>query len=219
MGSYNDSTGILEPFSGQTFYITKPTAVQLSSGAQDLILYSFFYRGWTEHNFRLFANTYYIRKGYNPNGEKLGNYASVALFAGKSFFDHLGITLQARYEWTDKMKINENILLFGKPSNYNPEATGYKKLFITPQVSYTQGKFTLYASSDFPLYQYLNTSENYTQVGSENQVTVGLSYKFFVQQNKVGTGTAKYYCPMHKEITSDRKSTCSKCGMDLIKAK
>src|SRR6185436_4727781 len=150
LGSYNDSTGNIEPFSGDTFYVSKPTSVQLSSGAQDIIFYTFLYRGYTEHNFRIFANALYIKKGYNPNGEKLGDFASVALFAGKSFFNHLGVTLQARYEWVDKMKINENILLFGKPSNYFPEATGYKKVYITPQLSFTKGKFTVYGAYDIP---------------------------------------------------------------------
>lgn len=25
-----------------------------------------------------------------------------------------------------------------------------------------------------------------------------------------------YYCPMHKDVTSDKPGTCPKCGMDLI---
>lgn len=221
LGSYNDSTGNIEPFSGQTYYVTKPTAVQLSSGAHDIIFYTFLFRGYTKHNFRVFANAFYIKKGYNPNGEKLGDYASLALFAGKSFFDHFGITLQARYEWTDKMKINENILMFGKPSNYYPEATGYKKVFITPQLSYTKGKFTIYGAYDIPVYQYLNTSEFYTQVGSQHQATVGLSFKFFTMRPIAPAmkGIGKYYCPMHPEETSAVKGTCSKCGMDLEKTK
>ena len=80
LGSYNDSIGSVEPFSGKTFYVVKPTAVQLSSGAHDIIFYTFLYRGWVRQNFKLFANAFYIKKGYNANGEKLGDYASVALF-------------------------------------------------------------------------------------------------------------------------------------------
>lgn len=221
LGSYNDSTGNIEPFSGQTYYVSKPTSVQLSSGAQDIIFYTFLYRGFTEHNFRIFANAMYIKKGWNPNGEKLGDYASVALFAGKSFFNHLGITLQTRYEWVDKMKINDNILLFGRPSNYFPEATGYKKVYITPQVSYTKGKFTVYASSDFPVYQYINSSEFYTQVGSQHQTTIGMSFRFFAVRPLVKPvkGTGNYYCTMHPEEVSDKPGKCPKCGMDLEKKK
>lgn len=185
LGSYNDSTGNIEPFSGQTYYVTNPTAVQLSSGANDIIFYTFMFRGYTERNFRIFANGFYIKKGYNANAEKLGNFGSVALFASKSFFENLGVTIQARYEWTERMKINENILLFGNPSNYFPEATGYKKVFLTPQLSYSKGKFTIYAAMDFPIYQYLNTSDFYIQVGSEHQSTFGLSYRFFVKNSSV----------------------------------
>lgn len=221
LGSYNDSAGNIEPFSGQVYYVTKPTAVQLSSGAQDFIFYTFLSRQYTEKNFRVFANAMYIRKGWNPNGEKLGDFASVALFAGKTFFDNLGVTLQVRYEWLDTMKINESILLFGRPSTYFPEATGSKKVFISPQLSYSKGKFTLYGSVDFPVYQYLNSSEFYTQLGSKNLTTVGLSYRFFVKTSEIKKlkGTGKYYCPMHPEEVSDKPGTCSKCGMDLEKAK
>ena len=169
LGSYNDSTGNVEPFSGNTYYVTKPLSVQLSSGAQDIIFYTFFFQGFNKQNFRIFANGLYVKKGWNPNGEKLGDFASVAVFAGKSFFKRLGVTLQARYEWVDKMKINENILLYGKPSNYFPEGTGYKKVFVTPMISYTQGNISVYISSDFPVYQFLNTSDYYTQVGSRHQ--------------------------------------------------
>src|SRR5260221_6295548 len=50
LGSYNDSTGNIEPFSGQTFYVSKPTSVQLSSGANDIIFYTFPFRGYTDKN-------------------------------------------------------------------------------------------------------------------------------------------------------------------------
>lgn len=221
LGSYNDSTGNIEPFSGNTYYITKPQTVQLSSGAQDIIFYTFFYRGYTEKKFRIFVNGIYIKKGWNPNGEKLGDFASVGLFAGKSFLDHFGATLQLRYEWVDRMKMNENILLYGKPSTYYPEATGYKKVFLAPQLSYALNKFTFYASTDIPLYQYVNSSEFYTQAGSKHLTTVGISYRFFATRSIIKDlkGTGLYYCPMHPEITSEKPGTCTKCGMDLIKEK
>jgi Heavy metal binding domain len=223
LGSYNDSIGIkpeFPAFPGQVIYAVKPQAVQPSSGAHDIIFYTFLYRGYTDKNFKIFANAMYIKKGWNPNGEKLGDFASVGLFAGKSFFDHLGVTLQVRYEWMDTMKINENILLYGKPSTYDPDATGYKKVFITPQVSYTKGKFTIYAMSEFPVYQFLNTNPYYTQVGSEHLTTVGISFRFFaVNGLKNLKGTGKYYCPMHPEEVSDSPGKCPKCKMDLEKSK
>ena len=218
LGSYNDSAGNVEPFSGNTYYVSKPQSVQLSSGAQDLILYTFLYREYIRSKFKIFANAMYIRKGYNPNGEKLGDFLSVGLFTGRSLFPFLGLTLQLRYEKMDQMKINENILMYGRPSTYFPEATGYKKIFFTPQLSFTKGKFTVYASTDLPLYQYVNSSDYYTQVGSKNTTTVGVSFRFFTRRAEKELA-GKYYCPMHPEETGDSTSTCPKCHMDMVKGK
>jgi len=220
LGSYNDSVGNVEPFSGDINYVIKPQSVQLSSGAQDIIFFSFFSRDLKKPAFRIFANAMYIKKGWNPNAEKLGDFFSVGLFGGKTFFEKLGVTLQVRYEEVDRMQINEAILLAGKPSTLTPEATGYKKVFLTPQLSYTFGNFTIYANTDIPLYQYVYTLPHYTQVGSEYTTTVGLSYRFFTKRIPKELKTSgKYYCPMHPEIVSDKFTTCPKCGMDLKKPK
>lgn len=229
LGSYNDSVQVPQDpqFPGPVIYYPKPQAVQLSSGAQDIIFYAFLYRGYTEKEFRIFANAMYIKKGWNSNGEKLGDFATIGLFAGKTFFKNLGVTLQARYEWIDRMMMSDNtfssfsMYSINKPSTYTPEATGSKKVFITPQLSYSKGKFTLYASTDFPVYQYLNTSDFYTQVGSENLITLGLSFRFFAVRSVVKElkGTGKYYCPMHPEEISDTPGKCPICKMDLVKAK
>ncbi|MCX6256862.1 MAG: hypothetical protein NTW49_03030 [Bacteroidia bacterium] len=216
LGSYNDSTKMTEPFSGTSYYITNPQAVQLSSGSQDIIFYTFLFRGYPLKNFRVFANAMYIKKGWNPQGEKLGDFASIGLFAGRTFFEKLGVTVQFRGEWVDKMKLNKNILLYAYP-NYDPEATGYKKIFFTPQISYPVGKFTVFALSDIPLYQYMTK----TQVGSQFQATIGLSYRFFAVKSLVKdkNATNSYYCPMHPDETSSRPGQCSKCGMELVKKK
>ncbi|MBK6446546.1 MAG: hypothetical protein IPG90_14115 [Bacteroidetes bacterium] len=216
LGSYNDSTGNVEPFSGTSYYVTNPQAVQLTSGAQDVIFYLFLFRGYPQKNWRFFCNGFYIKKGWNPLGEKMGDFASVGLFAGKTFFDKLGVTLQLRGEWMDKMQLNKNILLYAYP-NYDPEATGYKKVFFTPQLSFTKGKFTVYGLYDLPVYQYVTK----TQVGSELQVTVGLSFRFFAVRSVVtdGKSSVLFSCPMHPEITSSKPASCPKCGMDLEKIK
>lgn len=215
LGSYNDSTGNVEPFSGQTYYVTNPQAVQLTSGAQDVIFYMMLFRTYPSKNFRIFANGLYIKKGWNPLGEKLGDFASLSLFAGKSLTPKIGATLQLRGEWVDEITLNKNILLYAYP-NYDVEATGYKKVFVSPQFSFTQGNFTFYALADLPVYQYVTK----TQVGTMFQATAGISYRFFAMKNladKVTLGS--YSCPMHPDVTSSFKSKCPKCGMDLEKSK
>lgn len=218
LGSYNDSVARIEPFSGNTYFVTKPSTVQLSSGAQDIIFYTFLFHHFVPQNLRVFANAMYVKKGWNPNGERLGDFMSVAVFAGKTFFKKMGTTIQLRYEWLDRMQINQSILYYGKPTNYFPEATGYRKVFLTPQVSYTKGVFSAYVSADIPLYQYLHSTDLYTQAGSQYQVTAGVSFRI-----KTGRDPAKvvesgmYYCPMHPEVTNVLPSTCPICGMALEK--
>ncbi len=211
VGTYNDSTIRTEPFSGETYYVTNPQSVQLSSGSQDFIFYTFLYRGYPQKKFRLFANMIYVKKGWNPLGEKIGDFASIGVFAGKTFFKSLGTTIQLRFETVKKMQLNENILLYAYPS-YDPEATGYKKVFVSPQVSYSFNNLSVYGVADIPVYQHLTK----TQVGTQYQFTVGLSYKLMTAKNKK-PATGDYYCPMHPEVRSVAKGNCTKCGMALIK--
>jgi len=188
LGSYNDSMKRIEPFSKEIYYIPKTLAVQTSSGANDLIFYLFLFRGNSIKKLNFFANAIYIKKGWNPIGEKIGDYASVGLFASKTLFKHLGVVMQLKGEWVDKMKLNRTIFLYSYP-NYNPEATGFRKVFIVPQISYTlKNKFTFYVMSEIPLYQEMIK----TQISSQYQFAVGLSYRFFaVNPNKTAEESKK----------------------------
>lgn len=176
LGKYNDSARHIEPFSGDVYYVTKPMAVQPSSGAHDIIFYSFYLKDYKKY--KLFANALYIKKGWNPEGEKVGNFLSLSLFASKTFFDYLGVTVQLKGEWVDKMKVNNSILLYDYP-NYDPFATGSKKVFFVPQVSYTFfQRCTVFAASEIPIYQYVTK----TQIASQYQATLGLSYRFMLKE-------------------------------------
>ncbi|MBT3418565.1 MAG: hypothetical protein HN427_07310, partial [Flavobacteriales bacterium] len=57
---------------------------------------------------------------------------------------------------------------------------GSKKLFLVPQISYSQNGITVFATSEIPLYQYLNG----TQVGSHHQFTVGVNYRFLTKKSE-----------------------------------
>lgn len=187
LGKYNDSTLVFtDPNTGQKYYTTSPPTVQPTTGAHDFIFYGFLYRGYPETKFRIFANMLYIKKGWNPIGQKFGDYASVGLFAGKTFFKKLGVTLQIRGEWVDSLKHDKNIDMLAL-YNVDVKSTGSKKVFFMPQLSFTHKDFTIYALSEIPLYQYVNG----TQVASQLQFTAGMSYRFIVKRKIITVETPK----------------------------
>ena len=186
LGKFNDSTSMIEPFSGQKYYITNPVAVQPTSGSHDLIFYALLSRSYSFYNLRLFANMLYVKKGWNQLGEKMGDYMSVGLFAGKTFYEKLGITMQLKGEWIAKMQLNKDVALYGIQS-YDPLATGSRKILFVPQLSYSFNGFTVYALSEIPLYQYVNK----TQIGSQYLTTLGLSYRFMRSKKACAVDVAK----------------------------
>jgi hypothetical protein len=175
LGKYNDSTVVYtDPATGQKFYTTSPPLVQPTNGSQDFIFYAFFYRNYPLKKFRFFANGLYLKKGWNSLGQKFGDYTSIGLFAGKTFFGKLGITLQAKGELINKMQYDKNVDMLAL-YNIDVESTGSKKVSFVPQLSYNYKTFTIYLLSEIPLYQYVNK----IQVASQNQFTLGISYRFF----------------------------------------
>ena len=58
------------------------------------------------------------------------------------------------------------------------EATGSKKIFFIPQISYTQDAITFFATSEIPLYQNLKG----TQIASQYQLTFGINYRFLIKE-------------------------------------
>jgi len=213
LGKYNDSMVVYHD-SLMTLYTTCPPTVQPTNGSHDLIFYAFFFRGFPLHNFRLFANGLYIKKGWNALGEKFGDYSSISLFAGKTIFKNAGITLQLKGEHIARMKAAENVDLLGL-YNVDTASTGGRKIFFVPQLSYTYKSLTIYGSSEFPIYQYLNKS----QIASQHQFTLGISYRFFTVRSRIPkAGEDVYMCPMKcPKGISNRPGKCRVCDMDLIK--
>lgn len=173
IGSYNDSTAFFEPFSGETIYSTMPPAVQASSGANDILFNAFWSAPLRPEGIRLTANALYILKGWNPSGEKLGNYFSLGLFAGQTVAGRLFGAMQIRYEWIGVMKVNPDVMMMNFP-NYDPEATGSNKVFIAPQLSYSPSeRLTLFVQAEYPLLQQVNK----TQLASQHQWVIGLAFR------------------------------------------
>lgn len=216
LGKYDDSTVVYtNPTTGKEYYTTSPPTVQPTNGSNDFIFYGFLYQGYPEKKFRIFSNVIYIRKGWNPLGQKFGDYASVGLFAGQTFFKKLGVTLQLKGEWIGKMQYDKNVDMLAL-YNIDITSTGGRKVYVVPQLSYSQQNFTIYALNEFPLYQYVNG----TQVGSHFQATVGISYRFNAYKSKIKNQNKEttYVCPMKcegKEYTA--LGRCPVCNMELIK--
>lgn len=178
LGNCNDSNVVYtNPTTGKKYYTTSPPTIQTTTGSNDFIFYGFAYHGYPEKKFRVFANVLYIHKGWNPLGQKFGDFVSVGLFAGQTVFKKVGITVSVRGEWVDSMKYDHNIDMLAL-YNVDVRSTGSKKVFFAPQLSYTFKDLTVYAMSEFPIYQYLNG----TQVASQTQITAGISYRFFVRR-------------------------------------
>ncbi len=181
LGKYNDSTVVYtDPITGLKQYTTSPPSVQPTNGSHDFIFYGFFFRGYPEKNFRVFVNALYVKKGWNPLGEKFGDYASVGLFAGTTILKRIGVNVQVKGEWVGNMQAAKNMDLLAF-YNVDITSTGGRKVLLAPQVSYSYKKFTLYALSEFPIYQYLNG----VQVGSQHQITAGLTYRFMIKKKAV----------------------------------
>ncbi len=180
IGKYLDSTVVYTDPTGKNFYTPQPPAVMPTTGSNDFIFYGFAFRGYPEKKFRIFANALYIRKGWNPIGEKFGDYASVGLFAGKTFLKKWSATLQLKGEWIGDFhadKSADDMLAF---YNIDVNSFGSKKIAVAPQIGYSYKSLSIYLLGEYPLYQYVNG----TAIASQYMFTLGASYRFFtVKQN------------------------------------
>jgi len=179
LGAPNDSS-ISIPISSwnpNDIYQMNPPTVQTTNGSNDFMFYSFFYREYQKRKLRLFVSTLYIKKSFNSLGVKFGDYTSVGFFASKTFFRKWGVTTQIKAERIGEIQAAENIDLNGFYF-IDPISTGSKKWFFIPQLSYSQNGITIFATSEIPLYQHLNG----TQVGSKQQFTVGINYRFLTKE-------------------------------------
>ena len=61
--------------------------------------------------------------------------------------------------------------------NEKQKSTGSKKLFFAPQIGYSKNGFTVFATTEIPLYQNLNG----VQIASDNQLTIGVNYRFLTK--------------------------------------
>ena len=175
IGTHIDST--LTGPNEWDFYKTNPPLVQTTNGSNDFMFYSFIFREYQKRKLRLFISALHVKKNFNSLGLKFGDYSSFGLFVSKTFFKKWGVTTQLKLEHIGKIQSAKEI---NPESLYDivPISTGSNKAFFTPQISYSQNGLTFFATSEIPLYQYLNG----TQVGSQHQFTIGVNYRFLAKE-------------------------------------
>jgi len=162
---------------------TSPPTVQTTNGSHDLMVYGFFFKSYPHRNFRVFASALYIKRGWNSQGLKFGDYASLSLFAGTTVFKKLGLNGQVKGEWVGKMDAHNEIDPLSLYS-IDTTSTGSMKASFVPQISYAfKGGISLFALADIPIYQFMRG----TQVASQYQITAGLSYRFTLKKKKEST--------------------------------
>ena len=187
IGSHTDTVD----FSRSNAIEYLPSTLQLSTGGADIMLYAFFFREYKKQKLRFFANSLYIRKGYNSLDDKFGDYKSVSLFASKTFFRKWGLTTQLKGEQVGQLNAKQSkldrfenntddFLIDFEAGSWNDKKdnTGAEKLIFIPQISYSKNNFTFFTTSEIPLYQNLKG----VQFASENQFTVGINYRFFTKE-------------------------------------
>ena len=181
VGSHDDSNLVFShPLIGDIYNIAPPN-IQTTNGSLDIMLYSFLYHAYPKRNLRFFANTLYVRKGFNSLGQKFGDYASLGLFASKTLFMRLGFTFQLKGELIGSIKAAKNIDLLAS-YNIDPGSTASRRIFFIPQVSYNYKSLTFFITSEVPLYQNLMG----LQIGSQFHINTGLTYRFFAKKYSYG---------------------------------
>ena len=177
LGTHMDSTLVYSDEWIGDIYSLNPPTVQTTSGSNDFMLYSFFFQEYQKRKLRLFMTTLLIKKGYNSLGIKFGDYSSLGIFVSKTIFRQWSVTTQLKLEHVGKIKSAQNIDLLAY-YNIDPISTGSNKAFFIPQISYSRNGLTFFATSEIPVYQYLHG----TQVGSNQQFTFGINYRFLTKE-------------------------------------
>jgi len=179
LGSHNDSTLVYSNEWVGDVYSLNPPMLQATNGSNDFMFTSFLFREYQKSKLRFFISSLYVKKGFNSLGIKYGDYTSVSFFASKTLFYRWGVTSQIKAENIGQIKVANNIEEWDLLDyQIDPESTGSKKWFFIPQLSYSQNGFTVFVTSEIPLYQYLNG----IQVGSQYQFTVGVNYRFLTKE-------------------------------------
>ncbi len=196
LGSHDDTTLIGHsyfvnmnggtPFLDSTeIWQTLPPTIQATTGSNDVMLYANYLHGFNRKNLRVFANVFYIRKGWNSLGQRFGDFSSFAIAADQTIYKNFGIMLQCSAEHTGKLESHKDVDQLGL-YGVDQESTGSFKFSVLPQLRYSfRNGMTVFVNSDIPIYQYMNG----TQIGAQVLVTTGINYRFYINKKHLPLDT------------------------------
>ena len=174
IGSHDDSVLIYKnPATGEEWYDIKSPAIQLSSGSNDFQFFGSISRRFIPVKMSLLFSSFYIRKGYNPDGGKFGDYFSASIFAMKDIIPNFVGGAQIKWELTagkTKPPGGMNVI----SSADLPENSGSKKLMFVPRLVYSlKCGLSFFAFTEIPIYQYVTG----IQLASQINAVGGLSFR------------------------------------------
>jgi len=172
VGSYNDTLLVYQD-SLMEVYDPKSPAIQLSSGSNDFNFFASVSRRFIPLKMCLLLSSFYIFKGYNPDGGKYGNYFSTSLFAMKNILPNLVSIAQFKGEMIGvktKPPGNEYVA----SSSDLAENSGSMKLIFVPRLAYSlKNGLSFFAFTEIPIYQYLDG----IQLASDINIVGGISFR------------------------------------------
>lgn len=179
---------IINQTTGDTLNILyKPWSTQPSTGTNDFIFYTFFYRGYFKHKLSCFSTFIYILRGTNPLGQSIGDVINFSLFVSKGITKNFSAMIQVKGEKVWPL-LGDRFLPSGIPNFSTEINTGGYRLALAPQVNYTyRQKHTAFLIFEFPIYQFVNG----TQLTNKFTLTAGVNTRFFLKDKIAGLSGRK----------------------------
>ena len=186
LGPYNDSVLVFtDTISGTSYYDRKSPAVQLSSGANDFRFTSSFSYRFVKAKLGLSLTGLCILKGWNPVGEKFGNYYTASLFVTKTILPNLFAIGQIKGEFIGRKKLKNGGQSLISASDL-AENSGSMALFFCPRIAYNVGQnLSFFALIELPVFQHVNG----IQLGTKFNYSAGVTFKILpkYKNSKVST--------------------------------
>ncbi len=174
VGEFHDSMSIgRDALTGEEYFEKKSLAIQPSSGANDFLFYAFISRKFIPQNLSLYLSSLYIIKGWNPDGDKFGDYFSVSAFTTKPIFPSFITVVQFKQEYMAQKEKLPGLQSPSSSADMAANSGGFKTFFVPRIIFNYKNNVTLYSLIEIPLYQYCYG----TQLASQVNFSIGLTLR------------------------------------------